>query len=97
MIGSFALAAGGTGGHLFAAEALAIELLGGGSRVHLLSDGRAEAFAGRVGEIETHHVRAAQLGGGAANTAHALGELALGLGMGMMLALTRRRLGGGEL
>jgi len=72
------LAAGGTGGHLFPAEALASELLGGGSRVHLLSDARAEAFAGRVGEIETHHVRAAQLGGGAAHTAHALGELALG-------------------
>jgi UDP-N-acetylglucosamine--N-acetylmuramyl-(pentapeptide) pyrophosphoryl-undecaprenol N-acetylglucosamine transferase len=75
---SFVLAAGGTGGHLFTAEALAVELLAGGSRVHLLSDARAEVFAGRVGEIETHHVRAAQLGGGAAHTAHALGELALG-------------------
>ncbi|MGB9646901.1 MAG: glycosyltransferase, partial [Stellaceae bacterium] len=72
----FVLAAGGTGGHLFPAEALAIELLGVGSKVHLLSDARAEAFAGRAAEIETHHVRAAQLGGGAAHTAQALGELA---------------------
>ena len=78
MSGAFVLAAGGTGGHLFPAEALAAELLGGGGNVHLLSDARAEAFAGRVADIETHYVRAAQLGGGAAHTAHALGELALG-------------------
>ncbi len=74
----FVLAAGGTGGHLFPAEALALELLGRGSEVHLLSDARADAFAGRVPEIIVHYVRAAQLGGGPAHAAHALGELALG-------------------
>jgi UDP-N-acetylglucosamine--N-acetylmuramyl-(pentapeptide) pyrophosphoryl-undecaprenol N-acetylglucosamine transferase len=74
----FVLAAGGTGGHLFPAEALAVALLDGGGKVHLLSDARAEAFAGGIAEIETHHVRAAQLGGGAAHAAHALGELAVG-------------------
>jgi len=41
---SFVLAAGGTGGHVFPAEALAAELLGRGSSVHLLSDGRVDAF-----------------------------------------------------
>jgi len=74
----FVLAAGGTGGHLFPAEALAAELLSTGSAVHLVSDARVDNFAGRVAGIETHHVRAAQLGGGAAHAAHALGELALG-------------------
>jgi len=74
----FVLAAGGTGGHLFPAEALAAELLGAGSAVHLMSDARVDNFAGHVAGIETHHVRAAQLGGGAAHAAHALGELALG-------------------
>jgi UDP-N-acetylglucosamine--N-acetylmuramyl-(pentapeptide) pyrophosphoryl-undecaprenol N-acetylglucosamine transferase len=81
----FVLAAGGTGGHLFPAEALAGELLGCGRQVHLLSDVRAEAFAGRVPEIEIHRVRAGRLGGGPAHAAHALGELALG-------ALQARRL-----
>src|SRR5215469_1500938 len=73
----FVLAAGGTGGHLFPAEALAAELIGRGNTVHLISDARAEAFAPDPG-IETHQVRAGRFGGGPAHAAHALGELALG-------------------
>jgi UDP-N-acetylglucosamine--N-acetylmuramyl-(pentapeptide) pyrophosphoryl-undecaprenol N-acetylglucosamine transferase len=75
----FVLAAGGTGGHLFPAEALAGDLLSRGKKVHLLSDARADTFAGRVEGIEVHHVRAGRLGGGPAHAAHALGELALGV------------------
>jgi UDP-N-acetylglucosamine--N-acetylmuramyl-(pentapeptide) pyrophosphoryl-undecaprenol N-acetylglucosamine transferase len=75
----FVLAAGGTGGHLFPAEALAGELLGRGKEVHLLSDARADAFAGRVPGLEIHHVRAGRIGGGPAQAAHALGEMALGV------------------
>jgi UDP-N-acetylglucosamine--N-acetylmuramyl-(pentapeptide) pyrophosphoryl-undecaprenol N-acetylglucosamine transferase len=74
----YVLAAGGTGGHLFPAEALALELLSHGKSVHLVSDARADAFAGRFPGIEAHQVRAGQLGGGPAHAAHALGELALG-------------------
>jgi UDP-N-acetylglucosamine--N-acetylmuramyl-(pentapeptide) pyrophosphoryl-undecaprenol N-acetylglucosamine transferase len=75
----FVLAAGGTGGHLFAAEALAAELLGLGKEVHLLSDARAEAFAKQLPEIEIHQIRAGRFGGGPANAAHAFGELAIGV------------------
>lgn len=42
----FVLAAGGTGGHRIPAEALAGELIARGRVVHLLSDARADAFAG---------------------------------------------------
>jgi UDP-N-acetylglucosamine--N-acetylmuramyl-(pentapeptide) pyrophosphoryl-undecaprenol N-acetylglucosamine transferase len=76
---SFVLAAGGTGGHVFPAEALAGELLGRGSRVHLLSDGRADAFAGRVSGIEVHRVRAGRIGGGPSEAVKALAELAFGI------------------
>jgi UDP-N-acetylglucosamine--N-acetylmuramyl-(pentapeptide) pyrophosphoryl-undecaprenol N-acetylglucosamine transferase len=81
----FVLAAGGTGGHLFPAEALAGDLLSRGSEIHLLSDARADVFVGRLPGIEVHHVHAGRLGGGPARTARALGELALG-------ALQARRL-----
>src|SRR3954454_20378594 len=38
------IAAGGTGGHLFPAEALAAELLARGERVALMTDARSSAF-----------------------------------------------------
>jgi len=38
------IAAGGTGGHLFPAEALAAELLARGERVALMTDARSTAF-----------------------------------------------------
>src|SRR5476649_738750 len=40
------LAAGGTGGHLFPAEALAVELIRRGLRVRLATDGRALRYSG---------------------------------------------------
>uniref|UniRef100_UPI0017805627 glycosyltransferase n=1 Tax=Mesorhizobium mediterraneum TaxID=43617 RepID=UPI0017805627 len=45
--GAILLAAGGTGGHLFPAEALAHELIRRGWAVHLATDDRAERFAGQ--------------------------------------------------
>ncbi|TIT25411.1 MAG: UDP-N-acetylglucosamine--N-acetylmuramyl-(pentapeptide) pyrophosphoryl-undecaprenol N-acetylglucosamine transferase, partial [Mesorhizobium sp.] len=45
--GVILLAAGGTGGHLFPAEALAHELIRRGWTVHLATDDRAERFAGQ--------------------------------------------------
>jgi UDP-N-acetylglucosamine--N-acetylmuramyl-(pentapeptide) pyrophosphoryl-undecaprenol N-acetylglucosamine transferase len=73
----FVLAAGGTGGHVFPAEALAGELLARGRGVHLLCDGRADAFARRVPEVEFHHVRAGRFGGGPGQAVYGLAEMAM--------------------
>ena len=59
--GVILLSAGGTGGHLFPAEALAHELTARGWTVHLATDDRAGRFADRFpGEV--HAVRSATIG-----------------------------------
>jgi UDP-N-acetylglucosamine--N-acetylmuramyl-(pentapeptide) pyrophosphoryl-undecaprenol N-acetylglucosamine transferase len=60
--GIILLAAGGTGGHLFPAEALAHELKGRGYSVHLVTDSRAERFAGKFPADEVHVVPSATFG-----------------------------------
>ena len=75
----FVLAAGGTGGHLFPAEALARELVKQGGEVHLFTDRRADAFAGDTPGVSVVRVRAGRLGGGPVQTALGAAELALGL------------------
>jgi UDP-N-acetylglucosamine--N-acetylmuramyl-(pentapeptide) pyrophosphoryl-undecaprenol N-acetylglucosamine transferase len=50
------LAAGGTGGHIFPAQALGEELRARGWDVHLATDSRAERFAGAFGEGQVHVV-----------------------------------------
>jgi UDP-N-acetylglucosamine--N-acetylmuramyl-(pentapeptide) pyrophosphoryl-undecaprenol N-acetylglucosamine transferase len=56
------LCAGGTGGHVFPAEALAHELKARGWAVHLATDGRAERFAGKFPAEAVHVVPSATLG-----------------------------------
>jgi UDP-N-acetylglucosamine--N-acetylmuramyl-(pentapeptide) pyrophosphoryl-undecaprenol N-acetylglucosamine transferase len=58
------IAAGGTGGHLFPAEALAASLIARGRRVALLTDARSGAFAaaGFAG-LETHTVQGSGIAG----------------------------------
>jgi len=58
------LAAGGTGGHLFPAEALARELLARGHQVHLITDTRGKAFGDNLPEITVHRVSASTPTGG---------------------------------
>lgn len=60
--GVILLAAGGTGGHLFPAEALAHELTGRGWAVHLATDERAERFAGQFPAAAIHLIQSATMG-----------------------------------
>ena len=55
------LAAGGTGGHLFPAEALAHQLKAEGYEVHLVTDSRAERFAGKFPAGAIHIVPSATI------------------------------------
>ena len=61
MAGLVLLSAGGTGGHLFPAQALAHELRARGYRVHLATDRRAERFAGDFPADEIHVVASATI------------------------------------
>jgi UDP-N-acetylglucosamine--N-acetylmuramyl-(pentapeptide) pyrophosphoryl-undecaprenol N-acetylglucosamine transferase len=74
------LAAGGTGGHMFPAAALARELLSRGIQPVLVTDKRAGGFGPELAEqVETHHIAAAGFAGGdLIAKAKSLGQLALG-------------------
>ncbi|WP_066796509.1 undecaprenyldiphospho-muramoylpentapeptide beta-N-acetylglucosaminyltransferase [Sphingomonas soli] len=61
---SYVLAAGGTGGHMVPAAALAAELISRGHHVALLSDDRGVRFPGLFEDIETHVLPAGRMGGG---------------------------------
>lgn len=75
------IAAGGTGGHFFPAEALAAELLARGERVVLLTDARSGGLASPVfARTEKHVVAGAGLAGRGAKRA-AAGALALAKGV----------------
>lgn len=58
------LAAGGTGGHLFPAEALAAELLREGFRIIIVTDKRGHAFQTLSGDVHVTTVSAATFTGG---------------------------------
>ncbi len=75
----FVLAAGGTGGHLFPAQALALQLVERGAVVHLATDRRADAFAAEVPGVEICRVSAGRLGGGPIQSAYGLAAMAVGL------------------
>ena len=59
---TFVLSAGGTGGHLFPAEALAHELIARGHQVHLATEERAARFAGRFPAAKLHVIPSATFG-----------------------------------
>ncbi|MCW3847548.1 undecaprenyldiphospho-muramoylpentapeptide beta-N-acetylglucosaminyltransferase [Sphingomonas sp. LB-2] len=61
---SYVLAAGGTGGHMVPAAALAAELAERGHHVALVSDDRGVRFPGLFEDVETHVLPAGRLGGG---------------------------------
>ncbi|BAI72720.1 UDP-N-acetylglucosamine--N-acetylmuramyl-(pentapeptide) [Azospirillum sp. B510] len=73
------LAAGGTGGHMFPAEALARELLARGRAVTLVTDKRGHAFGDSLPEVPVHRIRAASPGAGIAGKLKAALQMGLGL------------------
>lgn len=60
----FLLAAGGTGGHMMPAYALARELIARGHRVALVTDARGARIGGAPDELAVHILPAGRLGGG---------------------------------
>src|SRR5690606_37358142 len=69
------LAAGGTGGHVFPAQALAAEMQRRGHAVAVVTDSRGAAFEGGV---HTYRIRAASPTGSPAGLALAARDLGLG-------------------
>lgn len=57
----FLLAAGGTGGHVYPAEALTRELLGRGARVELVTDGRGSRFSEEL-FVPVHRIQSCPFG-----------------------------------
>ena len=72
------LAAGGTGGHVYPAQALADELLDRGHALALVTDRRGVAYGDTLGRIETFGISASGLGAGLMGKLR--GILAIGAG-----------------
>jgi UDP-N-acetylglucosamine--N-acetylmuramyl-(pentapeptide) pyrophosphoryl-undecaprenol N-acetylglucosamine transferase len=83
------IAAGGTGGHLFPAEALAHELAARDIRVELVTDHRATSYGGSFPAGEVHVVSSATLAG-RSPIGLARAGLSLGRGMVQSFALVNR-------
>ena len=82
-----ALAAGGTGGHVFPARALAEALLARGWRVALVTDRRGQAFGEELG-VSVHRISAASPAGGARRAV--AGIVSLGTGLFQARGILRR-------
>ena len=81
-----AIAAGGTGGHLFPGQALAQELMRRGRTVVLVTDERVRQFDRLFPGVEVHQVPSATPGsGGAAGLARAMPKLMLGAARAYLL------------
>lgn len=72
------LAAGGTGGHIFPAQALADELTARGLRVVLITDKRFEKYTAAFTNVEIRIIRSGSMSGGMLRRVFNLGNIALG-------------------
>ncbi|WP_085808545.1 undecaprenyldiphospho-muramoylpentapeptide beta-N-acetylglucosaminyltransferase [Sphingomonas sp. TZW2008] len=84
----FVLAAGGTGGHMVPAAALAEELMRRGHRVALVSDARGVRFPGLFEGVQTHVLPAGRFSGGPIGWAKAAREMWRGRAMARQLYRT---------
>ena len=84
----FVLAAGGTGGHMVPAAALAEELMRRGHRVALVSDARGVRFPGLFDGVQTHVLPAGRFAGGPLGWAKAAREMWRGRAMARQLYRT---------
>ena len=75
--GPIVLAAGGTGGHMFPAAALARELERRGNPVAVVTDGRGAGFGDGTG-AQIYRIAARHLGGGIGGTARGMATLCYG-------------------
>ena len=75
---NFVLAAGGTGGHMVPAHALAAELKSRGHGVLLITDDRGARFPGLFKDVPVHILPAGRLGGGPIGWLKALGSVIRG-------------------
>jgi UDP-N-acetylglucosamine--N-acetylmuramyl-(pentapeptide) pyrophosphoryl-undecaprenol N-acetylglucosamine transferase len=81
----YVLAAGGTGGHMIPAHALAEELLLRGHRVALITDDRGARIPGLFGNVQVHVLPAGRLGGGPAGWFRAARNIMTGRAMALRL------------
>jgi len=77
---NFVLAAGGTGGHMVPAHALAAELKSRGHGVMLITDERGARYPGLFGNVPVHILPAGRLGGGPLGWLKALRSVVAGRG-----------------
>jgi UDP-N-acetylglucosamine--N-acetylmuramyl-(pentapeptide) pyrophosphoryl-undecaprenol N-acetylglucosamine transferase len=86
----FVLAAGGTGGHMIPAHALAEELMRRGHRVALVTDDRGARIPGLFAGVPVHILPAGRLGGGPAGWLKAARNILTGRAMALRLYDTFR-------
>ena len=81
----YVLAAGGTGGHMMPAHALAEELLARGHRVALITDDRGARIPGLFDNVQVHVLPAGRLSGGPVGWLKAARSIATGRAMALRL------------
>jgi UDP-N-acetylglucosamine--N-acetylmuramyl-(pentapeptide) pyrophosphoryl-undecaprenol N-acetylglucosamine transferase len=86
----YVLAAGGTGGHMIPAHALAEELMRRGHRAALVTDDRGARIPGLFEGVQVHILPAGRLGGGPAGWFRAARNIFTGRAMAMRLYETFR-------